>query len=93
MQQNEVQRFISKYQKPIVRVIWYLVLILLSFRGVWGYWGDLKEYIVASELGKKSVIIKVDANQDKYKEIKERVFKEKGIVLTDKDIEQYGFNK
>jgi|LakMenEpi03Aug12_release.lakeMendotaPanAssembly.Ray.scaffolds.fasta_scaffold2346155_1 hypothetical protein len=90
---NKLQPIIAKYQKQLIRGVWYLLLILLSFRGLGGYWGDLKDYIVASELGKKSVVVKVDANQDKYKEIKERVFKEKGIVLTDKDIEQYGFNK
>jgi hypothetical protein len=90
---NKLQPIITKYQKQLIKGVWYLLLILLSFRGLGGYWGDLKDYIVASELGKKSVVVKVDANQDKYKEIKERVFKEKGIVLTDKDIEQYGFNK
>jgi hypothetical protein len=90
---NKLQPIIAKYQKQLIKGVWYLLLILLSFRGLGGYWGDLKDYIVASELGKKSVVVKVDANQDKYKEIKERVFKEKGIVLTDKDIEQYGFNK
>jgi hypothetical protein len=60
---------------------------------VYGYWGDLKEYIVASELGKKSVVVKVDAKEDKYKAIKEKMFKEKGIILTDEDIKKYGFDK
>jgi hypothetical protein len=92
-QENEIVKIFSKYQKHIVRVTWYLALTLLSFRGVWGYWGDLKEYIVASELGKKSVVVKVDAKEDKYKAIKEKMFKEKGIILTDEDIKKYGFDK
>jgi hypothetical protein len=37
--------------------------------------------------------VKVDAKEDKYKAIKEKMFKEKGIILTDEDIKKYGFDK
>lgn len=84
---------LAKYERQILLTIWYIVLFVLSARGIWGYWGDLKEHIVEKELGKKSVIIKVEAKEDKYKEIRERVFKEKGIILTDKDIEDFTNNK
>lgn len=84
---------LAKYERQTLLVIWYLVLFTLSVRGIWGYWGDLKDHIVSTELGKKSVVVKVDEKQDKYKAIKEKVFKEKGILLTDEDIKKYGFDK
>jgi hypothetical protein len=84
---------LAKYERQALLTIWYLVLAVLSIRGIGGYWGDLKDHIVSSELGKKSVVVKVDEKIDKYKEIKAKVFKEKGILLTDEDIKKYGFDK
>jgi hypothetical protein len=90
---DNAKKLLEKYQGKAIAVVFYSLLTLLSIRGIGGYWDDLKEYIVSSELGKKSVVVKVDAKEDNYKAIKEKIFKEKGIILTDEDIKKYGFHK
>lgn len=88
-----IKEFSIAYSPMIKKIAMYIVVVLFILRGVTGYWGDLKSYIIQSELGKQTVTVSVDPIKDKNEKIKEKVFKEKGIILSDEDIEKYGISK
>lgn len=88
-----VQRFFQKHKNLGISILKYLIIAVFVLRGVGGFWIDLKDHIIEAELGKKPVTVTIDVKEDKYNPIKEKVYKEKGIILSNEEIDKYGFVK
>lgn len=85
---NKNISWINNIKPFILKGFFVLLIFCLSLRGITGYWNDLKEYII-----KTTLITPADIPLDNKQKIKDRVYKEKGIILTDEDIEKYGLTK
>lgn len=71
-----------------------LVFLIFFYRGSIGYYDDLKEYIINSEIERIKSAISVDTLfipkiKSQNEILKEKIYKEKGIILTDEDIKNY----
>lgn len=87
-------------------IILFLIISVLTIKGIKGYWSDFKEYIVTSELQERGFIISkeetsivessVSEEKDLKKEekqLKNDIKKIKGITFSDSDITDIKTNK
>ena len=84
--------WINNIKPFIIKGFFVFIIICLSLRGISGYWSDLKEYIIRTTLVTPADI-PVDNSTNSTQKIKDRVYKEKGIILTDEDIKKYGLTQ
>jgi CRISPR/Cas system-associated endonuclease Cas1 len=101
-------RLIGAFKKKGVGLIVKFLIIFFALRGLLTTWSDFKNYIVVNELKKHNVTLNVieeftikpliidsvvTVKVNKNQLYKDRMFKEKGIIVTDEDIKKYGLVK
>jgi hypothetical protein len=86
---EKIENTYEKHRKQINLFFRRIIFVFLVIRGIFGYWSDLKNYIIKEELDRPVVEVANEPEKEKKKDLKKKIFKEKGIIFTDEEIEKY----
>lgn len=100
---DKTTTWLVQYKSAFIKTFFICLLSYLTIRGIKASWEDLKDYAFKVRLEEQTTLSvsekkivetpKKVETFDKNKVLKDKILKEKGIILTDEDIKRYGIIK
>lgn len=98
---EKANSWLIQHKSVFIKIFFICLLTYLTIRGIKASWEDLKDYAFKAKLEEQATSLKIEGEKttetpkkvevvDKNKILKEKILKEKGIILTDEDIKRYG---